>query len=112
MAKKTFELAVLISLMNNSVLRGATDRDKQSVLDHICGHAVVSGSAEAREAVSYLRVQYPKLKQASELVAYQDLDNSRYNKLIDLFRKFHVIESKAVMTAAVEQMRAEEITDA
>jgi len=51
---------------------------------------------QAREmfdaAISYIREKYPKLASAADLVQYLPPDQGRYNKMIDLFKKWFHIE--------------------
>ena len=102
MATQTYQLALLISVINDSNVLNTTDFDKITVAEYLTGKLLTTEEFEEvlPEVQEYLKATYPKLKEAAKLVEDSTLDRVRYNKMIDLYRMNHVIAP----------MQAEELT--
>lgn len=97
MAKKNFELAVLLSLLNNGTLLNVTEQQIEELIQHVVGErAFERDYAESFDAaIDYIKKNHPKIAEAARLVEYNSPDQARYNKLIDLYRKNHEIATMA-----------------
>lgn len=101
MSNQTFQLAVLISLINDSNVLGTTEESKRQLAEYVYGNTIAAESfavivAEVKEHICHL---YPKVKEAAKLVAHCVLDQVRYNKMVDLYRMNHVIAPMCIEVA-------------
>ena len=93
METKPFELSVLISLVNGYDVLNVTPEEQLEVVSHIHGKPVEPSAATEmfETAIAYIKDNYPMVARAAELVQYLPPDHGRYNKLIDMFKKwFHI----------------------
>lgn len=99
MASKTFELAVLVSVLNDSLIHTVTEADKNSLVNYIHGENIANMDAnDAFDAAQdYIRLTYPKVTEAANLIQHTALDQQRYFKLIDLFGMNHVVKQMEVL---------------
>lgn len=97
MKNKTFELAVILSLAHHHLILDVEQEQVQSLIEHVTGKQVQEHEiGELSVQVSaYLLDKYPKIADAVRLTSHVLPDNARYQKLIDLCRKFHDIEAMA-----------------
>lgn len=98
-SSKTFELLVLVSLMNKKQYLHVTEDDVLEVVTHVAGPQVDPDSVLSvkDKVIDYLADKYPRLVEvAAMLINNQVFDEKRYGKLIDLYRKNHPIESMPV----------------
>lgn len=100
MTKKTFELATIISLANGNCILGVTEQQKKELVDHIHGIEITAAKYKEKgaEAVKYLVKNYPRIADAIRLCSAMSPDYARYQKLIDLCRKNHEIETMVKKT--------------
>lgn len=100
MSNKTVELSVLLSIINGYELLNVTREEQIEVVSFIHGKPVESQNISSMFtiAVQYLINKYPKLAEAASLVQHFVPDQARYNKLIDLFRKWFEITPMTVHT--------------
>jgi hypothetical protein len=93
MSAKTVELSVLLSLFNGYEVLDVTPQDVTEVVSHVHGipKEGVTGDL-VEQAIEYIEQKHPKVAEAARLVAHLPPDEGRYNKLIDLFRKWFHIE--------------------
>jgi hypothetical protein len=107
MATKTFELAVLISLINGSMFHGTNQADVDEVVLHVNGEdSSVTDPDTVDKTISYLLKKHPKVKDAAKLMAHTSfIDDARYNKLCDLYRRKHEV---AQLEVAVRERATEE----
>lgn len=93
MSTKTVELSVLLSLFNGYELLDVTQKDVAEVVSYIHGNPSGDITGDMCEsAIEYIQEKHPKVAEAAQLVANLAPDQARYNKLIDLFRKWFHIE--------------------
>lgn len=101
MTTKTVELSVLLSVISGYNLLNVTHEDKVEVVSFIHSKPVEQSAfvqmfEEARE---YILKLYPKLLDAAHLIQNLAPDQARYNKLIDLFKKWFDITPMEVVPA-------------
>ncbi len=94
MSIKTVELSVLLSLINGYDVLNVTEEEKIEVVGHIHGVPIeqINDQSFFESAVEYMVNKYPVLANAAAMVVHLPPDQGRYNKLIDLTKKWFHIE--------------------
>lgn len=92
---KTFELIVLTSLLQRKAFLDVDEEQMTEVIIHVVGEDAYERDAEQayRDTIEHIIATCPKVYQAADLLKFSSPDVPRYNKLIDLFRKFHEVTS-------------------
>lgn len=97
--EKSFELINLISLMNKEVYLDVKKEDLREIVEFV--HGPIGNESELSNAVDrvidYIADRYPRLVEAASIVLENSLffDKGRYNSMINLYRKNHVISPMA-----------------
>ena len=94
MELQKFELSVFISLINGSSVIDATKEAQKALLEYILGKEIKDKDWDKAvvKVTSYLKEKYTKIIEAAQLVADVILDLPRYNRLVDLYKKYHTVE--------------------
>lgn len=94
MQTKTVELSVLLSLVHGYEILDVTNRDVIEVVSHVHGKTPeeVNTPSMFESATKHILDKHPKLAEAARLVRNLPPDEGRYNKLIDLTKKWFHIE--------------------
>lgn len=102
MSAKTVELSVLLSLINGYEVLAVTDQDVVEVVSHIHGKSQeeVNTPNMFESAIEYIVNKYPVVANAAAMVAHLPPDQGRYNKLIDLSKKWFHIEPMGSLQVA------------
>lgn len=112
MTKKKFELAVLVSLLNGNTIVNATEQQVEDLVEHIVGEEAFkndyAGSFDT--AIEHVEKNHPKVVEAAQCVQRIAPDTGRYNKLIDLYRNNHEIESQVPVKEKAPEEKEEEAT--
>lgn len=100
MPTKTFELSVLLSVIGGCNLLDVTEEDKNEVVSFIHGKPVDQSDCETmfETATQHIVQLYPRLEDAARLIQNLLPDQARYNKLIDLFKKWFDLSPMEVLT--------------
>lgn len=98
MNMKKFELNVLISLVNGTTILNVTQQAKKELVEFVLGKEVQTKdwNKAVDKVVTYLTKKYEAVVKAAQLVADTILDQGRYNRLVDLYKKFHEIQPMPV----------------
>lgn len=93
MATKTFELPVLVSLINGVMFRNTTQDQVDELVQHILGEdESVTDADNVDRAIDFVVQNNAKAKQAAAAVAMAgSVDQGRWNKMIDMFRLKHEV---------------------
>jgi len=105
MATKTFELPVLVSLINGVMFRGTIQEQIDELVQHVLGEdASVTDADNVDRAIDFVVQNNPKAKQAAGAVAMAGghVDQGRWNKMIDMFRLKHEVGSLVQEEMALE----------
>jgi hypothetical protein len=88
------ELAVLLSIIKGENILHVTESDVNKVLTHIFGSEVIEFTEDIfTKASNWIKEKNPKVAEAAELTKRVNLDEGRYNSLINLFRMNHQVET-------------------
>ncbi len=98
MSTQTFQLAVLISLINDSNVLGTTEESKRQVAEYVYGNTI-DDDVVLEEVKEHIKHLYPAIREAAKLVENSTLDQVRYNKMIDLYRMNHVLAPMCIEVA-------------
>lgn len=98
---KTFELIVLASLIHRKTFLDVDEEQMTEVIIHVVGEDAYERNPEQAyiDTVGHIYATCPKVDAAAELLKYSAPDVPRYNKLIDLYRKYHEVTSLVEETA-------------
>lgn len=98
MSIKTVELSVLLSLINGYDVLDVTEEEKIEVVSHVHGKPIeeINDHSFFESAVEYIVSKHPILANAAAMVVHLPPDQGRYNKLIDLTKKWFHIEPMQV----------------
>lgn len=101
MSIKTVELSVLLSLINGYDVLDVTEQDIAEVVSHVHGKPLeeINNTNMFESAIQHIVNKHPTLANAAAMVAHLPPDQGRYNKLIDLSKKWFHIEPLATVQA-------------
>jgi hypothetical protein len=113
MTKKKFELAVLVSLLNGNTIVNATEQQVEGLVEHIVGkEAFKSDYAGSYDvAIEHVEKNHPKVVEAAQCVIRCSPDIGRYNKLIDLYRNNHEVDSLVPVKEKAPEEKEEATTE-
>lgn len=98
MSTKTFELKVLISLINGTLFHDTVQADIDEVVMYVHGDtASVTDADTVDRTIERIVQNHPKVVAAAQLMErHTVLDQARYNKLCELYCKGHKVRSLVV----------------